>query len=110
MQTEELLTGVYGQLHELLGDHKAFKREMLDRLSTLEKEVKDAPGARTARLCAIISALSGAASLLGSLGLKLAASFGPLCGGAQALTEPTAATIVRTAARLAAGPLCGGAA
>ncbi len=78
MQTEELLTGVHGQLHELLGDHRAFKRETLDRLSALEKEVRSAPGARTARLCAIISALSGVMSLLANMGIRLAATAGIL--------------------------------
>ena len=72
MQTEELLTGVYGELHELLGDHREVKRETLSRLASLERDVKEAPGAGAARLCAVVSLLSGLASLLGSLGLRLA--------------------------------------
>ena len=82
MQTEEILTGVYGELHELLGDHKEFKRETLSRLSALEKDVKDAPGARSARLAAAVSALSGLVSLLGGLGLRFVAEF-PSIGGAS---------------------------
>ena len=54
MQTEEILTGVFGELHELLGDHREFKRETLSRLSALEKEVKDAPALRSARLAAAV--------------------------------------------------------
>lgn len=72
MQTEEILTGVYGELHELLGDHREFKRETLSRLASLERDMKEAPGAGAARLCAVVSLLSGLASLLGSLGLRLA--------------------------------------
>lgn len=72
MQTETILTEIHGELHELLGDHREFKRETLSRLSALEKEVQDAPGARSARLAAAVSALSGALSLLGALGVRLA--------------------------------------
>ena len=82
MQTEEILTGVFGELHELLGDHREFKRETLSRLSALEKEVKDAPGARSARFAALVSALSGAVSLLGGFGLRFVAEF-PSIGGAS---------------------------
>ncbi len=82
MQTEEILTGVFGELHELLGDHREFKRETLSRLASLEKEVKDAPALRSARRAAAVSALSGAASLLGGLGLRLVAAF-PSAGGAS---------------------------
>ena len=74
MQTEKILTDVYGELHELLGDHRAFKREVLSRLSALESDVKAAPGARVARLCALVSALSGAVSLLGGIGVRLVAT------------------------------------
>ena len=81
MQAEDILTGVYGELRELLGDHREFKRETLCRLSALEEEVKAAPGVRAARMCALLSAVSGIVSLLASFGVKLAAS---LCtaGGA----------------------------
>lgn len=72
MQTEELLTGVYGELHELLGDHREFKRETLSRLASLERDMKEAPGARVAKLCTVVSVLSGLTSLLGSLGIRLA--------------------------------------
>ena len=76
MQTEELLTGVSGQLHELIGEHREFKRETLSRLDLLERDVKAAPGARMARLCAAISALSGLISIMGGLGIRLAALAG----------------------------------
>ncbi len=82
MQTEEILTGVFGELHELLGDHREFKRETLSRLSALEKEVKDAPGARSARFAALVSALSGAVSLAGGLGLRLVSAL-PFTGAAS---------------------------
>ena len=72
MQTEELLTGVYGELHELLGDHREFKRETLSRLASLERDMKEALGTGAARLCTVVSVLSGLASLLGSRGLRLA--------------------------------------
>ncbi len=78
MQTEELLTGVYGELHELLGDHREFKRVMLSRLSILERDVKEAPGLRVSKLCALVSALSGLVSLLGGLGIRLAAAAGAM--------------------------------
>lgn len=81
MQTEEILTGVYGELHELLGDHREFKRETLSRLSSLEKGLKDAPGAGAARLCALVSVLSGVLSILGGFGIRLALAAGPLAGG-----------------------------
>ncbi len=74
MQMEDVVTGIYGELHELLGDHREFKREVLARLSALESEVKAAPGARTARLCALVSALSGAVSILGGIGVRLGAT------------------------------------
>ncbi len=81
MQTEELLTAVYGKLHELLGDHREFKRETLSRLEALEGELKAAPGARIAKACALVSAVSGLASILGGLGIRLVASV--VAGGAQ---------------------------
>lgn len=73
MQTEDVITKVYGELHEMLGDHREFKREVLERLSGLENDVKNASGAGAAKFCAVISALSGIVAFLSSLGIKLSA-------------------------------------
>ncbi|MBR1911272.1 MAG: hypothetical protein IJ828_02830 [Treponema sp.] len=73
-KTEELLSAVNGQLHELLGDHREFKRETLGRLDNLEHDVKNIPDARRAAVCAFISIASGIIALAGMLGLKLGGS------------------------------------
>ena len=110
MQTEELLTGVYGELHELLGDHREFKRETLARLASLERDMKEAPGTRAAKLCAFVSALSGLASLLGSLGLRLAAmTTVPVAAGSTGLGSAIAERLA-VAAVAAATAAAGGAA
>ncbi len=82
MQTEEILTGVYGELHELLGDHKEFKRETLSRLSALEKDVKDAPCAGSGQLAAAASGRSGVVSPIGELAFRPVAAL-PSIGGAS---------------------------
>lgn len=74
-RTEALLTEINGKLHELLGDHREFKRETLSRLDTLENDVKNIPSARRATVCTIISIASGLVALAGTLGLHM--------GGAQ---------------------------
>lgn len=65
---ERILTKVYGELHELLGDHREFKRETLARLSVLESEVKNLPTLRLSRIATIIGAVASSIAVATALG------------------------------------------
>ncbi|MCR5762794.1 MAG: hypothetical protein K6G00_05350 [Treponema sp.] len=73
-RTEELLSEMNGQLHELVGDHREFKRETLSRLDSLEHDVKDIPDSRRTAICGFISIASGILALAGMLGIKMGGS------------------------------------
>ncbi len=70
-KTEALLTKMYGELHELVGDHQEFKRQTVERLRSLESAVKNAPSEQRAKICSFISALSALAALAGALGIGI---------------------------------------
>ena len=73
-KTEELLSVMNGQLHELLGEHKEFKRETMDRLNNIELDLKNLPAARRASVCSFISITSSILALAGMFGLKIGRS------------------------------------
>ncbi len=70
-KTEELLSVMNGQLHELLGEHKEFKRETMERLNNIEQDLKNLPAARRASVCSFISITSSILALAGMFGLKI---------------------------------------
>ena len=59
----ELLTRLYGEFCSLRGEMSEFKRRTLERLEELEANLRRASAEKTARICQVVSILTGAAAL-----------------------------------------------
>lgn len=59
MEQMNLLTEMYADLRAIRAEQNEFKREVLYRLDTLEKEARKAPGVRRAAALAFLSTAAG---------------------------------------------------
>ena len=59
----DYLHSIHGQLCELSGEQKEFKRQTLDRLASLEQEIKNRPKETRNWLCMVTSFISALVSV-----------------------------------------------
>jgi len=60
----DYLHSIHGQLCELSGEQREFKRQTLDRLTVLEQEIKNRPSETRNWVCALTSFISAIISVV----------------------------------------------